>query len=552
MSLYIPVIDQQRIGISKEALSFTINFFLMNPPIDDIKINIRFKDLESGIQLGAITKSAEVVEGAGAYPQRLYSVLIDDSNLINILKVKDSCQVQIQYQKSLSEFSGWSSASIINFIGIPECKLYDARSFYNKDVYILGELVFPIIENDSLDWYQIFLFYNSALIEKSNRITPLARNEIKYKMILPIKADNSKYTATVIYGTRKGYLSQAENIPLTFEEGVTQENDLLQLSNCKAILNGEFINITHGIEGTVEQVKEATLYLERASSNDYYNSWETIGSRSFIFETDADYITASNALFWSDKFLSPGVGYKYRVKAKYFSNTDLVTYISQSNETNHIFYFAEDILLSTADKTLKIRYNPKISNFKYNITDTVTSTLGSEYPFIRRNGNAKYRSFSLGGLIYSENMAEENFFNKYKELGLNYSDPIIMEGIRERMFRDLLINFLQAGNIKLFRSLTEGSMLIKLSNISISPEDKLGRRIWSFTADATEVAEYSVENLEKYGFAPIGFDQNTEQLQFGDFVIYVTNYDEAAKAITVKENYVDTDNKTLNVAIAMR
>jgi hypothetical protein len=41
-------------------------------------------------------------------------------------------------------------------------------------------------------------------------------------------------------------------------------------------------------------------------------------------------------------------------------------YISKSNETSPIIYFAEDILLSSIDKTLKIRYNPKIHS-KYQI-----------------------------------------------------------------------------------------------------------------------------------------------------------------------------------------
>ena len=41
-------------------------------------------------------------------------------------------------------------------------------------------------------------------------------------------------------------------------------------------------------------------------------------------------------------------------------------------------------------------------------------------------------------------------------------------------------------------------MFIRLSNISFTPEDKLGRRIWSFTALATEVEPLSKESYLKY------------------------------------------------------
>ena len=43
------------------------------------------------------------------------------------------------------------------------------------------------------------------------------------------------------------------------------------------------------------------------------------------------------------------------------------------------------ILNST--KSLAIRYNPDVSSYKYNIIDTITPTLGSPYPFVRRNGH---------------------------------------------------------------------------------------------------------------------------------------------------------------------
>jgi len=50
---------------------------------------------------------------------------------------------------------------------------------------------------------------------------------------------------------------------------------------------------------------------------------------------------------------------------------------------------------------LRIRFNPNISVLKYNTTESQQVTLGSQYPFIRKNGNTFYRTFSIGGLISS-------------------------------------------------------------------------------------------------------------------------------------------------------
>ena len=47
-----------------------------------------------------------------------------------------------------------------------------------------------------------------------------------------------------------------------------------------------------------------------------------------------------------------------------------------------------------------------------------------------------------------------------------------------------LILFAVENNIKLFRSTTEGNILIKLMNIDFQPNETLGRRLYSFTATA--------------------------------------------------------------------
>jgi len=51
----------------------------------------------------------------------------------------------------------------------------------------------------------------------------------------------------------------------------------------------------------------------------------------------------------------------------------------------------------------------------------------------------------------------------------------------------------------LLRTLTEGNVLVKLMNISLTPQTTLGRMIYSFSAEAYEVAECSLDNFINYG-----------------------------------------------------
>ena len=76
----------------------------------------------------------------------------------------------------------------------------------------------------------------------------------------------------------------------------------------------------------------------------------------------------------------------------------------------------------------------------------------------------------------------------------------------ERLFKMKLLDWLGNGEIKLFKSPSEGNYLVRLMNISLSPEDKLNRMLHTFACTAYEAKEFNFENLEKLGF--INIDQN--------------------------------------------
>jgi hypothetical protein len=70
----------------------------------------------------------------------------------------------------------------------------------------------------------------------------------------------------------------------------------------------------------------------------------------------------------------------------------------------------------------------------------------------------------------------------------------------ERIFKLELLDWLGNGEIKLFKSPTEGNYLVRLMNVSLAPEDRLGRMLHSFSCTAYEVKENTDNNLLKLGF----------------------------------------------------
>lgn len=72
----------------------------------------------------------------------------------------------------------------------------------------------------------------------------------------------------------------------------------------------------------------------------------------------------------------------------------------------------------------------------------------------------------------------------------------------ERKFRDKVMQWLSDGKPKLYRSETEGNMIVMLSGVSFSPLDKTGRMVYSVSMTVTEIAEMTSENLERFNLVP--------------------------------------------------
>lgn len=256
--------------------------------------------------------------------------------------------------------------------------------------------------------------------------------------------------------------------------------------------------VGHKNELGIEDIVTGSFVLARACEDTNYLKWEEISR----FKLVAQFATRD---LWQDFTAQQGKKYKYSIQQ--YNDKQLYSNRILSNE---IYSDFEDAFLYDGTRQLKIKYNPKIGNIKTNIVEQKTDTLGSKYPFFFRNGHVNYKEFTIAGLI-SYFMDNDAFFLSEDEF--NVKEPttnLIGENLSaERTFKMKVLDWLNNGKPKLFRSPTEGNFIVRLMKVTLAPENKLGRMLHTFNSTAYEIAECNYENLAKYDF--IHIDQNEKR-----------------------------------------
>lgn len=266
----------------------------------------------------------------------------------------------------------------------------------------------------------------------------------------------------------------------------------------------------HANENGAIDVATGSFRIVRSSNEDQYQVWDEI-LRFTLYGQEL------KRWLWRDYTVKQGVTYKYALQQ--YNDYGL---LSNKIESKPIYIDFEDAFLYDGKYQLKIKYNPKINSFKNVILENKTDTIGNKYPFIYRNRNVNYKEFPVSGLI-SYLMDEEFLFinperNKQIEPTLNLAGENIAA---EREFKLDVLNWLTNGEPKLFRSPSEGNYIIRLLNVSLSPNDIVGRMLHTFNATAYEVADYNYQNLSEYGFvnteAPDTKQLREETIIFKDY-----------------------------------
>jgi hypothetical protein len=66
------------------------------------------------------------------------------------------------------------------------------------------------------------------------------------------------------------------------------------------------------------------------------------------------------------------------------------------------------------------------------------------------------------------------------------------------------MDYLYSDNPKLFRSTPEGNVLVRLTNVNLTPNQQLSRMIYDFSCDVTEIGEASIDNYKLYNIQDFG------------------------------------------------
>ena len=235
--------------------------------------------------------------------------------------------------------------------------------------------------------------------------------------------------------------------------------------------------------------------LMRCSSEDNFQSWYELTRFNL-----SQWSSNTTKVICKDYIVKQGIEYIYAIRAY----NSLGLYSDRVKNINGpVKCDFEDAFLYDGERQLKIRFNPKITNFKSTILEQKKDTIGGKFPFIFRNGNVAYKEFSISGLI-SLNADENNEFLSGLTIGdeETFKHCLTADNMRkEREFKLMVLDWLTNGKPKLFRSPAEGNYIVRLMNTSLAPNDTLGRMLHTFTTSACEVAEYNFENLKQFDFA---------------------------------------------------
>ena len=359
--------------------------------------------------------------------------------------------------------------------------------------------------------FVLFDFKGNQLEDSGAIIQPESQKLYNYHTFNKVLDPDTTYQVLFEVSTSSGYTqSQLYDFAVVLEDrDITYS---IELNENYYGMSSEEISLTKTMVRLVvkdaaysdENLKPNTYLIRRASSKDNFETWIDLAELRCAIGTSELYAT------YNDIMVESGITYKYTVQPKMLNSSRLV--VSDSVEATPVY--EHTWLLGQNNAYLSIGFNLNLSNFKTVIKEAKIETIGSQYPFFVRNGDIKYREFSLSGLI-CQNMDATNSL----KIG-EYEN----RHIQERMFRDSLHELLLDGRPKLFKSETEGLILVYLSNVSLTPNNVLGRMLYDFSMTATEIGRVDVDNLSEAEI--IQFLQPGRDIRMPAIVGYVNEYRE--------------------------
>ena len=407
--------------------------------------------------------------------------------------------------QNLLYFSEWSTICLIRGISVPSLSITNFTEGEVTTIYdtiahtqVVGSLTFEDgNETETLKSYQIKLYdeNNKLLLDSGIKYTNnyTAMNEINYTFNYSFEAEKTYYF-TIDYTTANLY-SESHLYNIQVESGSEAQLHVV----CRAWPDEENGCLAMKIlRSRAYGIYTGQIIIRRTDSKSNFTIWEDMLTLNYN-------ATPSISEVWHDYTIESGIWYKYAIQG-----------VDTNGMRSSMITFKEPVMvvfqhmyLVSGDKQLKIAFDPSINSIKQTISEAKIDATGSKYPYIKRNGYLNYAEFSISGTINSM-MDEEKVFTSREEIyqdNLEYYNEYNEENsiteyndlVYERFFRDKVRDFLNSPNAKLFRSPTEGNYLVRLMSPTFTPNQTLGRNVYSFSCNASEIDECNIDNYEKYG-----------------------------------------------------
>jgi len=369
---------------------------------------------------------------------------------------------------------------------------------------------------------KILLEKTPDFIMKSNSFNYTFKRELE---------NNKNYTVTIYYTTANGYEGRGE-IYLTTDYTLVEddhfyiatlenyeEDSIMKRYSSLGLEEDEGL-ISYKIVDARAQAEpfSGKIYIRRTSSLSNFKIWEDIKELTLLNQS------LNELPVFYDFITESGVWYLYGIQKEVpgtpsgeipVINRSALSFPLDDNQhfkkNPSIRDFEYSFLLGENNQQLKLKFDNTMNNYKIQQMENKTETIGNLYPFISRNAILNYRIIPVNGLISFEADDNKLFcgeqdiykFSEICNLYRNYENnkaPGKYNYIYEREFRKKVMEFLTNGKPKLFKSPTEGNIIVRLTDINFTPNQTLSRLVYSFTANGNEIAECNIDNYIKYKF----------------------------------------------------
>lgn len=477
------------------AVGFNIQQFQLliwqyNDKRKNIKIlttEVKSSDLDKGEVIFTYTDTDSFLKPNMYYKVQLAYVDNDNSvgpySTIGVTKcVGNSAHVEAYVEScSRSLLDNQPNANTVTYNGV----------YYNLDA-----------KNEYVSKYRFTLYHaaENCLIQDSGWSLPNQDGTMPFVVKSDLKTQTT-YKLEFQLETINGLLvTKTYKIINTVRRPILYNGGIVASQDAEAVNNGYVLVQLNGLTS----YSQGYFRIMRKCDTLQDNIWEEIARTTVQQKPDL-----ASIYYWKDFSVEHGYTYTYAIEQ--YSDTIPEEY-SERIESNSITVQFDDMFLSDGQVQLKIMFNPQVSSFKETILEQKVDTMGSKYPFFFRNGNVQYKEFSVSGLI-SYLMDDNCCFTlsdiemqlNTEEAGRQSSERVFSKTTdlshdnfrTERQFKLKVLEWLNNGQPKVFRSPAEGNYIIRLTNTSLSPNSTVGRMLHTFQSSACEIAEYTYQNLQE-------------------------------------------------------